>query len=298
MQDLESQLVGPVGNGAARRSSSRTAWFAATSALLLCCALIAVSTLDGSSETVRASLEEESPGVVDPNAPAEEITSDDMAAAEAEAKAELNAMPTTQAGSIRGSKPTFDAEATSIIDGSNYVKHMGEPFWAVTGPHSDDAAEADSIIDIANHDNMDITGKAGATLYAAAADPKAPAAAWMRGSIPNYRAESQYILSGVFGNYEKSLENMPTMAVVSGKLPARTVAYTIIDEAYKDKTSPDCTGSVDKDGVHGVGKGTPPCTALLKFNKPKVDVAAEVEAEAEAGEAEAEASAEGEGETT
>ena len=53
----------------------RTAWFAATSALLLCCALIAVSTLDGSSETVRASLEEESPGVVDPNAPAEEITS-------------------------------------------------------------------------------------------------------------------------------------------------------------------------------------------------------------------------------
>merc|ERR1719352_208749 len=159
MQDLESQLVGPVGNGAARRSSSRTAWFAATSALLLCCALIAVSTLDGSSETVRASLEEESPGVVDPNAPAEEITSDDIAAAEAEAKAELNAMATTQAGSIRGSKPTFDAEATSIIDGSNYVKHMGEPFWAVTGPHSDDAAEADSIIDIANHDNMDITGK-------------------------------------------------------------------------------------------------------------------------------------------
>ena len=121
----------------------------------------------------------------------------------------------------------------------------------------------------ANADNMDVTGKAGATLYAAATDPHAPLSAWLRGSIPNYRAESQYILSGVFGNYEKSLENMPTMAVVSGKLPARTVAYTIIDEAYKDKTSPDCTGSVDKDGVHGVGKGTPPCTALLKFNKPK-----------------------------
>ena len=86
----------------------------------------------------------------------------------------------------------------------------------------------------------------------------------------NAGAESQYILSGVFGNYEKELENKPTMAVVSGKLPARTVAYTIIDEAYKDKTSPDCTGSVDASGVHGVGKGTPPCTAMLQFRKPKV----------------------------
>ena len=119
---------------------------------------------------------------------------------------------------------------------------------------------------------MDVTGKAGATLYAAATDPKAPLSAWLRGSIPNYRAESQYILSGVFGNYEKELENGPTMAVVSGKLPARTVAYTIVDEAYKDKTSPDCTGSVDADGIHGVGRGTPPCTALLKFNKPKGEI--------------------------
>lgn len=93
---------------------------------------------------------------------------------------------------------------------------------------------------------------------------------WAGHSATNAGAESQYILSGIFGNYEKELENKPTMAVVSGKLPARTVAYTIIDEAYKDKTSPDCTGSVDKDGVHGVGKGTPPCTAMLQFRKPKV----------------------------
>jgi hypothetical protein len=115
---------------------------------------------------------------------------------------------------------------------------------------------------------MDVTGKAGATLYAAASDPTAPMSAWMRGSIPNYRAESKYILSGIFGNYEKELENKNTMSVVGGKVPARTVAYTIIDEAYKDTTSPDCTGSVDASGVHGVGKGTPPCTAMLKFNKP------------------------------
>jgi len=43
-------------------------------------------------------------------------------------------------------------------------------------------------------------------------------------------AESNYILSGVYGNYEKELENQPTMAVMSGKLPPRTVAYAIIDE--------------------------------------------------------------------
>ena len=120
----------------------------------------------------------------------------------------------------------------------------------------------------ANAENMDVTGKAGATLYAAASDPTAPMSAWMKGSIPNYRAESQYILSGIFGNYEKELENKNTMSVVGGKVPARQVAYTIIDDAYKDTTSPDCTGSVDASGVHGVGKGTPPCTAMLKFNKP------------------------------
>jgi len=221
----------------------------------------------------------ESPGVVDPNAAAVEITADDVAASVAQVKADLGAMATEKAGRVTGSVPTDEAEASAIIDGADYIKNMGKPFWPVTGPHSDDAAEADMIIDNANADNVDVTGKAGATLYAAASDPSAPAAAWMRGSIPNYRAESNYILSGVYGNYEKELENQPTMAVVSGKLPPRTVAYAIIDEAYKDKTSPDCTGSVDSDGVHGVGKGTPPCTAMLQFRKPEVDVAAEVAAQ-------------------
>ena len=37
------------------------------------------------------------------------------------------------------------------------------------------------------------------------------------------------------GNYEKELENAPTMSVVSGKLPARTVAAEIIDDAVKER---------------------------------------------------------------
>jgi len=299
--DKFTELTAPAATlGGARRSQSRTVLIAATSALLLCCALIAISTQDGSH---RLALDQdeapppsgkilelpgpaESPGITDPNEAPVEITGEDMAASEAKVKSDLDAMATQKAGTITGSVPTDEEEASAIIDGADYIKHMGEPFWPVTGPHSDDAAEADSIIDHANADNMDVTGKAGATLYAAASDPSAPASAWMRGSIPNYRAESNYILSGVFGNYEKELENQPTMAVVSGKLPPRTVAYDIIEEAYKDKTSPDCTGSVDKDGVHGVGKGTPPCTAMLQFRKPVVDVEAEVEKEEKQGEAE------------
>ena len=114
---------------------------------------------------------------------------------------------------------------------------------------------------------MDITGKAGATLYKVASDPNQPASAWLRGSIPNYRAESAYITSGVDGNYEKELENALN-GVVGGKVPAREVADKIVDAAYKDPTSPDCTGSVDADGVHGVGHGTSPCIATLKFRKP------------------------------
>jgi len=306
-----TELTAPAATlGGARRSSSRLAWFAATSALLLCCALVALSTQDGSS-TKKFALDElstlppeevdgEEPGVTDPDAEGAEITEEDMADEKEKVKEDLEGMATEKAGHLTGSVPTDEEEASAIIDGADYIKHMGEPYHDVVRPHSNDGEEADLIIDNANKDNMDVTGKAGATLYAVASDPHAPMSAWMRGSIPNYRAESQYILSGIFGNYEKELENKPTMAVVSGKLPARTVAYTIVDEAYKDKTSPDCTGSVDKDGIHGVGRGTPPCTAMLQFRKPKVDVDAEVEKEAEEGEEEVEeeAEAEAEGEET
>lgn len=48
---------------------------------------------------------------------------------------------------LTGSVPTDEAEAAAIIDGSDYVGEMDHAFDDVTGPHSDDADEADAIID-------------------------------------------------------------------------------------------------------------------------------------------------------
>lgn len=117
-------------------------------------------------------------------------------------------------------------------------------------------------------ENVDVDGKAGALIYDTISDPKAPSSAWLRGSVPNYRAESAYITSGVDGNYEKNLENAPTMSVVGSKEPPRKVAYKIIDDAVKGPSHIDCTGVVDANGVHGVGHGTPPCPGTFAFKKP------------------------------
>ena len=237
--------------------------------MLLCVAMIAVASRGDGRVSLSVST-----GVVitPPSANGEvDVTTEDVNAANAKVAADLNALVTERAAlKHRGSVPTDEVESDAIVGFMNhYVRTMGEPYESVTGSHSDHAAEADAIIDHANEDNVDVTGKAGATIYQVASDPTAPSSAWLRGSIPNYRAESSYIVSGVDGNYEKELENGPTMSVVSGKAPARQVAYTIIDEAYKDVTSPDCTGVVDKDGIHGVGRGTPPCQGTLAFKKPK-----------------------------
>ena len=237
--------------------------------MLLCVALIAVAFHGGG----RVSLSVQTGVVITPPGANGEVdvTTEDVNAANAKVAADLKKLVTERAAlKHRGSVPTDEVEADAIIGFmDHYVRTMGEPYESVTGSHSDHAAEADAIIDHANEDNVDVTGKAGATIYQVASDPTAPSSAWLRGSIPNYRAESSYIVSGVDGNYEKELENGPTMSVVGGKVPARQVAYTIIDEAYKDVTSPDCTGVVDKDGVHGVGRGTPPCQGTLAFKKPK-----------------------------
>ena len=117
-------------------------------------------------------------------------------------------------------------------------------------------------------ENVDVDGKTGAVIYKTVSDPKAPSSAWLRGSVPNYRAESAYITSGVDGNYEKDLENAPTMSVVGGNVAPREVAYKIIDEAVKGPAHIDCTGVVDANGVHGVGHGTPPCPGTFAFKKP------------------------------
>jgi len=138
--------------------------------------------------------------------------------------------------------PTSDYADTAdkIID--NVEKDYNYGYNAYnTPPTSDYADTADKIIDNVEKSNdvTGVTGKAGARPYEnlldtnAAEDPNDTRGAWLRGSLANY-AESNYIISGVDGNYEKELENAPTMSVVSGKLPARTTAYTIIDEASPD----------------------------------------------------------------
>ena len=169
------------------------------------------------------------------------------------------------ASAIRGSVPTQEAEASEIIPASNleYDEHMGLP-WE-TGLErrgvTDPRAVADSIIDYADEGGDDVTGATSSKLKkyeTAELDHTLERPDEIVGSVPTYRAESNYITSGVVGNYEKSLENGPVAAMgINGKAPARLVANTIIDEAVKG--TKDCTGVVDPNGMHGIGRGSPPC---------------------------------------
>ena len=51
-------------------------------------------------------------------------------------------------------------------------------------------------------------------------------------------------------------------------------------------------GTVDADGVHGVGHGIPPCTAMTTFSKPGAAAMAAAKAAAEAAEEEKQEEAE------
>jgi len=169
------------------------------------------------------------------------------------------------AAAIRGTVATQEAEASEIIPASNleYDEHMGLP-WE-TGLErrgvTDPRAVADSIIDYADEGGDDVTGATSSKLRkyeTAELDHTLERPDEIVGSVPTYRAESDYITSGVVGNYEKSLENGPVAAMgINGKAPARAVANTIIDEAVK--ATKDCTGVVDPNGMHGIGRGSPPC---------------------------------------
>jgi len=256
---------------------------AGLSVVLLALALVAVSTFDGSrvkatylDETTTAGNTEEEEPIV--------ITNADVNLARAQVVEHLNQQPTQVAAHITGTIPTDEEEAAAIMQGNGPEGEADMARYnAIDGSHSSAPQVADQIINDVEESTTDVTGKAGALTYqnlldsTSGEDPDDSKGAWLRGSLPNYRAEANYIESGVHGNYEKELENAPTMSVVGGNVPARTVAYKIIDAAYEDATSPDCTGSVDADGEHGVGKGTPPCTALVSFAKEPVDVDSEVE---------------------
>ena len=80
------------------------------------------------------------------------------------------------------------------------------------------------------------------------------------------RAESSYILGGIKGNYEKSLENSAAAGLsTNGRADPRSVANLIINSAYKSVR--DCTGSTDSSGAHGPGIGMPPCPFSTSFKQ-------------------------------
>jgi hypothetical protein len=259
---------------AASSRQTRVYLSAGVSVVLMALALVAVTTLDGSAKIVAT---ESGAGVTDPTVAT--ITNADVDLAKSEVVAHLNQQPTQIAAHVRGSVDTSESEAIAIMSGNG---PEGEADMAryngIDGSHSSAPQVADQIINDVEETTTDVTGKAGALTYAnlldanSSEDPNDTRGAWLRGSLPNYRAEANYIESGVHGNFEKSLENGPTMSVVGGATPPRDVAYRIIDAAEEDVTSPDCTGSTDADGEHGVGKGTPPCTAMTSFAKDDAPV--------------------------
>jgi len=269
-----TQLVAPLPSASSRQQRAYIS--AGLSVLLLSLALVAVSTFDGSKAVALTGAGP--PGDLE-DGEEDVITTDDVNLARADIVAHLNQQPTQIAAHIRGTRPTQEEEAAAIMQGNGPEGEADMArYMAIDGHHANDARVADKIIDDVEEATTDVTGKAGALTYENLLDSTSDhdindsRGAWLRGSLPNYRAESNYITSGVVGNYEKELENAPTMAVVNGSLPARTVAYKIIDAATSAATSPDCTGTVDASGVHGVGKGTPPCTAMVSFKKEHEDV--------------------------
>merc|ERR1719263_1955621 len=274
----EVALTSPLAREGAAWRQQRVYMSAFLSAVLLALALVAVSTFDGSSTAVAPLVLTGAGAPGNTDIEDADISEEDEEQAIENMQDILDAQPTQVAAHIRGTQPTDEEEAAAIMagNGPEGERDMAR-YNAIDGSHSGAVQVADKIIDDVEDSSTDVTGKAGASTYenlldtVAGEDPNDSRGAWLRGSLPNYRAESNYITSGVVGNYEKELENQPTMSVVSGKLPARTVANEIIDDAVKARTSPDCTGTVDEDGVHGIGKGTPPCTAMTTFSKPSLN---------------------------
>jgi len=277
-------LVAPLRVDSSSRQT-RVYLSAGLSVMLLALALVAVSTFDGSAKASTLSENQSGAGVTDPTIAT--ITKNDVDLARADVVAHLAQQPTQVAAAITGSIPTDEEEAAAIMQGNGPEGEADmSRYNLLDGSHSSAPDVADTIINDVEESTTDVTGKAGALTYDnlldanSDDDPNDTRGAWLRGSLPNYRAEANYIASGVHGNYEKELENGPTMAVVGGSVPPRTVAYNIIDSAEADVTSPDCTGTTDKDGQHGVGKGTPPCTAMVSFAKEPVEAEEDEEEEA------------------
>jgi len=151
-------------------------------------------------------------------------------------------------------------------NGQHFDEDMGVNYTRgglETSGSFDQEKVADAIIDNANIDNEDKTGKEGADAYTAAVQ-NLPDPQYLRGSLPTYRAEAKYILGGVVGNYEKSLENSAAAGLsTNGRADPRSVANLIVNSAYTSVR--DCTGSTDSTGAHGPGIGMPPCPFSTVF---------------------------------
>ena len=166
----------------------------AASAGLIVLGVVAVSLLDGSH--IRHT-ELGLAGVANPVK--FKILAKDLQKAQSKLQKFLNGLEVQKAGSIRGSVPTAEMEASAIINGNgaDMEKNMAEPYSKVDGSHSDPSQVASAIIKQVDKDDIDVTGKAGAMNYkkilkeASKDDPLG--AAWLKGSLPNYDAEASFI---------------------------------------------------------------------------------------------------------
>ena len=175
------------------------------SMLLLGLALVAVSTFDGSAKPNElADLSgNNAAGNTAVQAP-KVITVNDVDLARAEIIAHLNKQPTQVAAMAAGSIDTVEAEAAAIMQGNG---PEGEADMAaynkIDGSHSSAPQVADKIINDVEESSTDITGKAGALTYSnlldsvSGEDPSDSKGAWLRGSLPNYRAESSTCLNPI-----------------------------------------------------------------------------------------------------
>jgi hypothetical protein len=276
------QLIAPssaLQGGRVGRDKARLLISGVGSALLLALAMVAMT---ADSNPGRTALSEE----VD-------ITKDDVDHAIQQVHDILGNLPTETAGHLTGSVPTDEEEAAAIMgpNGPEMERNMGKAFADIDVHHAKDTDVADAIIDSANADNMDVTGEAGELTYNDAVK-NTEHAELLRGSLPTYRAESNYITSGIAGNYEKALEDAPTAEVMGGKVKARIVAAKIIDAATAAAPGQDCTGVVSADGQHGIGLGVPGCPDQIGFKKEADESIEEAEA-ATGGEGEGEAAGSG-----
>lgn len=125
-----------------------------------------------------------------------------MDLARAEIIAHLNKQPTQVAAMAAGSIDTVEAEAAAIMQGNGPEGEADMAAYnAIDGSHSSAPQVADKIINDVEESSTDVTGKAGALTYSnlldsvSGEDPDDTKGAWLRGSLPNYRAESSTCLN-------------------------------------------------------------------------------------------------------